>query len=131
VFIILQEHIQSCSFSPEGDVIIVGTKSGKWFVFDTMTRELLAQYVDGAEPIQTIQFSPDGSVLAIGSRDNNIYLYQPSKDFRRFARSGKCAGHSSFILHLDFSMDGSIIRSNSGDYEVLYCEWPSINFYCR
>jgi echinoderm microtubule-associated protein-like 1/2 len=91
-------------------------------VFDTMTRELLAQYVESSEAVQTIQFSPDGALLAIGSRDNYVYIYQPSKDFRRFAKIGKCSGHSSFILHVDFSMDGSILRSNSGDYEVLYCK---------
>ena len=33
-------------------------------------------------------------------------------------------GHSSFITHLDWSKDGNFIMSNSGDYEILYCEWP-------
>lgn len=31
-------------------------------------------------------------------------------------------GHSSFITHLDWSKDGKYIMSNSGDYEILYCE---------
>lgn len=31
-------------------------------------------------------------------------------------------GHSSFITHLDWSADGQYLRSNSGDYEVLYCK---------
>lgn len=31
-------------------------------------------------------------------------------------------GHSSFITHLDWSVDGQFIRSNSGDYAVLYCK---------
>lgn len=31
-------------------------------------------------------------------------------------------GHSSFITHIDWSKDGEHIRSNSGDYELLYCE---------
>lgn len=31
-------------------------------------------------------------------------------------------GHSSFITHLDWSKDGRFIMSNSGDYEILYCE---------
>lgn len=31
-------------------------------------------------------------------------------------------GHSSFITHLDWSKDGNFIMSNSGDYEILYCE---------
>lgn len=30
-------------------------------------------------------------------------------------------GHSSFITHLDWSVDGQNLRSNSGDYELLFC----------
>jgi echinoderm microtubule-associated protein-like 1/2 len=122
VILSLQESIQSCAFSPEGDVIVVGAKNGKWFAFDTVSQEQLSEHVDGSETIQTVQFSPDGTLLAIGSRDNYIYIYRPSEDFHNFAKVGKCSGHSSFILHVDFSMDGNILRSNSGDYEVLYCK---------
>ncbi|XP_041273219.1 echinoderm microtubule-associated protein-like 3, partial [Onychostruthus taczanowskii] len=35
---------------------------------------------------------------------------------------GASGGHSSFITHLDWSKDGRFIMSNSGDYEILYCE---------
>lgn len=31
-------------------------------------------------------------------------------------------GHSSYITHIDWSEDSQIFRSNSGDYEVLYCK---------
>lgn len=31
-------------------------------------------------------------------------------------------GHSSYITHLDWSPDNNFIMSNSGDYEILYCE---------
>ncbi|KAL4708209.1 hypothetical protein ACJJTC_016868 [Scirpophaga incertulas] len=34
------------------------------------------------------------------------------------------SGHSSYITHLDWSEDSQYIRSNSGDYEVLFCECP-------
>lgn len=32
-------------------------------------------------------------------------------------------GHSSYITHLDWSPDNNFIMSNSGDYEILYCEY--------
>lgn len=32
-------------------------------------------------------------------------------------------GHTSFVTHLDWSEDSHQLRSNSGDYEVLYCKW--------
>lgn len=114
------EQVQSCAFSPDGDAVAVGGMTGSWMVFDTMTREQVTQYVDGNEPIQTIKYSPDGKMLAIGSRDNNIYIYQVKDGGRKYARIGRCSGHSSYVTHLDWSNDSQILRSNSGDYEILY-----------
>lgn len=113
------EQVQSCAFSSDGEVIAVGGVTGAWLVFDTTTREMLAQHVDGNEPIQTIKFSPDGNLIAIGSRDNAIYIYQV-KDGRRFAKIGRMTGHSSYVTHIDWSDDSTLLRSNSGDYELLY-----------
>lgn len=31
-------------------------------------------------------------------------------------------GHSSFVTHLDWSTNSQYIVTNSGDYEILYCE---------
>jgi len=67
-----------------------------------------------------VRFSPDGKMLAIGSRDNIIYIYQVSDSYQKYNRIGRCSGHSSFILHLDWSSDSTFIQSNSGDYELLY-----------
>ena len=35
-------------------------------------------------------------------------------------------GHSSYITHIDWSEDGEVLRSNSGDYECLFCKYISI-----
>lgn len=116
----IAEQAQSASFSPDGSVIIVGCVLGRWLVMDAETREIYSVHTDGAEPIQVVKFSTDSHLLALGSRDNNIYLYQVGEDMRKYSRVGRCAGHSSFITHLDWSQDSQILRSNSGDYEVLY-----------
>lgn len=85
------EQVQSCAFSTTGTMIAVGTLTGKWLIFDTQTREAIAQHVDGQEPIQSIEFSPDGNLVAIGSRDNYIYVYQTGDERKRFAKVGRCA----------------------------------------
>ncbi|XP_017783168.1 PREDICTED: echinoderm microtubule-associated protein-like 2 isoform X2 [Nicrophorus vespilloides] len=113
------EQAHSIAFSSDGCVVVVGCLDGQWLVFDTQSREFLGKYKDGDEPIQTITFSPDGNLLAVGSRDNNIYIYQVSEQYR-FSRIGKCLGHSSFITHIDWAEDNQSLRSNSGDYELLY-----------
>ncbi|XP_033208456.1 echinoderm microtubule-associated protein-like 2 isoform X4 [Belonocnema kinseyi] len=114
------EQAQSVCFSPDGNIMVVGCTSGKWLVIDSETRELYSHHSDGNEPLQVVRFSPDGSMLAIGSRDNHIYIYQVNEDGTKYSRVGRCMGHSSFITHLDWSVDGQHLRSNSGDYEVLY-----------
>ncbi|XP_046432655.1 echinoderm microtubule-associated protein-like 2 isoform X2 [Neodiprion fabricii] len=122
------EQAQSVCFSPDGTVMIVGCTSGKCLAIDSETRELYTHHSDGSEPLQVVRFSPDGSSLAIGSRDNSIYIYQVNDDATKYSRVGRCMqkrtrgirGHSSFITHLDWSVDSQYLRSNSGDYELLY-----------
>ncbi|KAI8432436.1 hypothetical protein MSG28_004830 [Choristoneura fumiferana] len=116
----IEERAQCCAWSADGGAVAVGCLSGKWLVFEPNSRELLASHHDGTEPIQTIQYSPDNKYVALGSRDNFIYIYQLDDQGRRYTRIGKCLGHSSYITHLDWSEDSQYIRSNSGDYELLY-----------
>lgn len=89
-------------------------------IFDAQTRELLGWHTDGNEPIQVISFAPDGGMVALGSRDTHIYIYQVSEDGMKYTRIGRCSGHSSYISHLDWSLDNQTLRSNSGDYELLF-----------
>ncbi|XP_073982208.1 echinoderm microtubule-associated protein-like 2 isoform X3 [Rhodnius prolixus] len=114
------EQSQSATFSPDGQTVVVGCVSGKWLLMDADSREVTASHTDGNEPIQVVSFSPNGELLALGSRDNNIYVYQVGDTPRRYNRIGRCTGHSSFITHLDWATDSQHLRSNSGDYEILY-----------
>ncbi|XP_028133736.1 echinoderm microtubule-associated protein-like 2 isoform X1 [Diabrotica virgifera virgifera] len=116
----IEEQAHSVCYFHDGSCVIVGCLSGKWMVFDVQTRELLAQQVDGNEAIQVIRFSPDGSLVAFGSRDSQIYIYQVSDDGSKYTRVGRCSGHSSSVIHLDWATNNQTIRSNSADYELLF-----------
>ena len=73
------------------------------------------------EWIEDLKFSPDGQYLAVGSHDNKIYLYAVPA-FTQVAKFGKS---SSFITHIDWSLDSSAIRTNDGSYEILYYTIPA------
>ncbi|NXI46094.1 EMAL1 protein, partial [Galbula dea] len=117
---IIEDPAQSSGFHPSASVVAVGTQTGRWFVFDTETKDLVTVHTDGNEQLSVMRYSPDGNFLAIGSHDNCIYIYGVSENGRKYTRIGKCSGHSSFITHLDWSVNSQYLVSNSGDYEILY-----------
>ncbi|CAG10528.1 unnamed protein product [Tetraodon nigroviridis] len=121
----MEDAAQSAGFHPSGAVVAIGTQTGRWLVLDTDSKDLVTMHTDGNEQLSVLQYGPDGNFLAIGSHDNYIYIYAVSENGRKYSRVGKCSGHSSFITHLDWSVDSQYLVSNSGDYEILY--WiPSV-----
>lgn len=123
----MEDAAQTAGFHPSGAVVAIGTQTGRWLVLDTETKDLVTVHTDGNEQLSVIRYAPDGNFLAIGSHDDYIYIYAVTENGRKYSRVGKCSGHSSFITHLDWSVDSQYLMSNSGDYEILY--WiPSV---CR
>uniref|UniRef100_A0A8D2E2M2 Echinoderm microtubule-associated protein-like 4 n=1 Tax=Sciurus vulgaris TaxID=55149 RepID=A0A8D2E2M2_SCIVU len=122
---LVDEPGHCADFHPSGTVVAIGTHSGRWFVLDAETRDLVSIHTDGNEQLSVMRYSVDGTLLAVGSHDNFIYLYVVSENGRKYSRYGKCTGHSSYITHLDWSPDNKHIMSNSGDYEILY--WDIAN----
>ncbi|XP_041668066.1 echinoderm microtubule-associated protein-like 1 isoform X6 [Cheilinus undulatus] len=121
----MEDAAQSAGFHPTGAVVAIGTQTGRWLVLDTDSKDLVTVHTDGNEQLSVMSFGPDGNFLAIGSHDNYIYIYAVAENGRKYSRVGKCSGHSSFITHLDWSVDSQYLVSNSGDYEILY--WiPSV-----
>uniref|UniRef100_A0A3Q0T8B1 EMAP like 1 n=1 Tax=Amphilophus citrinellus TaxID=61819 RepID=A0A3Q0T8B1_AMPCI len=121
----MEDAAQSAGFHPSGAVVAVGTQTGRWLVLDTDSKDLVTVHTDGNEQLSVMRYGPDGNFLAIGSHDNYIYIYAVAENGRKYSRVGKCSGHSSFITHLDWSVDSQYLVSNSGDYEILY--WiPSV-----
>jgi len=59
----------------------------------------VATFTDSSEWIEVMAFSPDESMLAVGSHDNFVYVYKTSD----WTLKGKCKGHSSYIMALDWS----------------------------
>uniref|UniRef100_A0A4W4GHG4 HELP domain-containing protein n=1 Tax=Electrophorus electricus TaxID=8005 RepID=A0A4W4GHG4_ELEEL len=104
---------------------LVLIQCNEWLVLDTETKDLVTVHTDGNEQLSVMRYAPDGNFLAIGSHDNYIYIYAVAENGKKYNRVGKCSGHSSFITHLDWSVDSQYLVSNSGDYEILY--WiPSV-----
>ena len=44
---------------------------------------------------------------------------QVKEGYRKFTRQGRCLGHSSPVVHIDWSTDSQHIQTNSADHEVM------------
>uniref|UniRef100_A0A4W5QY94 EMAP like 2 n=1 Tax=Hucho hucho TaxID=62062 RepID=A0A4W5QY94_9TELE len=121
----IEDPGRSAGFHPSGAVLAVGTMTGRWLVLDTDTQDLVYMHTDGNEIISNVKYSPDGNFLAVGSHDNFVYIYAVTENGKKYSRVGKCTGHSSFVTHLDWSVDSQYIVTNSGDYEILFWEASS------
>lgn len=85
---------------------------------------------DFKESVSDVKFSPDGSMLAAGSNDNTICVYaitypQAEGESVSLRPINRLKGHSSYISHVDWSEDGTMLRSTCGAYELLY--WDAKN----
>lgn len=70
------------------------------------------------EWIEIMRYNAAGDKLAVGSHDNFIYLYNVGEE--KYTPYCKLRGHSSYITALDWSLDGDMIRSSCGAYELLF-----------
>lgn len=73
-------------------------------------------YSNSQQWISDIKYSEKH--MAAGSYDGIIYLY--GYEETTYQLITKLTGHSSFITHLDFSIDGKYIQSNSGAFELFF-----------
>uniref|UniRef100_A0A3B3BQZ1 EML-like second beta-propeller domain-containing protein n=1 Tax=Oryzias melastigma TaxID=30732 RepID=A0A3B3BQZ1_ORYME len=75
---------------------------------------------DRKEVIHELKFSPDSSFLAVGSNDGLVDVYAVSQ---RYKKVGECRS-SSFITHLDWSVDSRFLQTNDGAGERLFFRMP-------
>jgi len=109
---------RALAYSPSTKHIAVGHNDGTLTIragYDKLD-SILATIRDSSEWIEAMAYSPDGTKLAVGSHDNNIYVYDSSA----YKLLGKCTKHNSFIVSLDWSADGTFIRSVCGAHELLF-----------
>jgi len=111
------ERARCVAFSPSGSHMAVGMTSGTIRVLDFKTIEPIFTNKDLTQGVADLKFSPDGHWLAAASNDTFIDVFDRQKGY---AKTVRCAGHSSTVRHIDWSADSRIIQSNSSDYEILY-----------
>lgn len=114
--ITMESKCRAVAYHPDGSQIAVALYDGKLQVFSEDLKRVAAKVIVSSSWSQCLAYSPDGQILAVGCHDNVIYLLET----KSYACLAKCKGHHSFITGVDFSVDGRVLQSVSGDYELLF-----------
>eukprot|EP00873_Tetraselmis_striata_P042208 jgi/Tetstr1/462472/TSEL_007468.t1 len=109
---------RSVAWSPNGGHLAIGCKDGGLQVleFYPAMRQVFWGH-DTHSSIDELKYSPCGQFLAVASHDQCIYVYNVSKGY---SKVGRCVGHSSSVIHLDWSADSAVIQSSDTAKELLY-----------
>jgi len=129
------EQAVACAFSMDGRRLAVGTVSGKLIILKssddkgsyeaelqplrvTETKAARMPIHDCVSEISEIKYSPNNKMLAVASHDQMIDIYNCVAD--NYTRLARCRGHSSTVLHLDWSANSRVLQSSCAARELLY-----------
>ncbi|MEW5959909.1 MAG: NB-ARC domain-containing protein, partial [Chloroflexota bacterium] len=106
--------VNSVTFSPDGQLLAVGTEEGEIRLWQVATGQRAGLCRGHANAVQSVAFSPDGRLLASGSKDQTVRLWD--------AYTGQCLntlpGHTDWVRSVAFSPTGEILASGSDDQTV-------------
>ncbi|KAG7257658.1 hypothetical protein CRUP_015754, partial [Coryphaenoides rupestris] len=117
----MEEAVRSVAFNNDGSQLALGMKDGSFTVLRVRDMTEVVHIKDRKEAIHELKFSPDGSYLAVGSNDGLVDVYAVGQ---RYKKVGECSRCSSFITHLDWSVDSHFLQSNDGAGERLFYRMP-------
>ncbi|KAI4812331.1 hypothetical protein KUCAC02_023729 [Chaenocephalus aceratus] len=133
----MEEAVRSVAFSVDGYQLALGMKDGSFTVlrlycgvyrvllfFVCLFRDMteVVHIKDRKEVIHEMKFSPDGAYIAVGSNDGLVDIYAVAQ---RYKKVGECnSNSSSFITHLDWSLDSKTLQTNDGAGERFFYLMP-------
>ncbi len=100
-------------FSPDGRWIAAAIFGGKITIWDTVTGKSLASMDNN---VDLMAFSPDGTVFATSDWYGKIRLYNT----RNWHEIVTLDGHTTYLHSLEFTPDGRVLASSSGDETVRF-----------
>ena len=124
---------RACAWSPDGTQIAVGiggdpsmsTKDGAIIVLQAATLDVIFEDRKAKYTISDMRFSPGGTLLVVASRDGKVYLHDAKSESGsleqfRLLSIIELQVKESFVTHMDFNIDSTIIRFSTSTFDLLY-----------
>lgn len=113
--------VNLCSFSPDGKIMISGSKEGTIKVWDVeQNYKAIKEFSLGDDAISALHFNHKGDKISIGSLEG-LHIYN-SSTYKRIARKKKA--HVTFVKSGNFSPDDQFVVSSSWKENALVI-WES------
>ncbi|KAG0198636.1 hypothetical protein BGX28_007943, partial [Mortierella sp. GBA30] len=113
-FLMQESGVQSCAYSADGNIFVVGHTSGSINMYDTKTWTMAHTLEGHTDCVTSLVFSPCGSLLASGSDDKTVLLWGAKTGISKMTLSG----HTGIVTNVVFSPSGVWIASGSNDKTV-------------
>ncbi len=98
-------------FTPDGRWLVGGQASGKVFVWDAHSRQLVREIQAHSECANTFSFTPDGRIMASASCDKTVKLW----DTTTWQQIEAALEHPNKVHCCCFSSDGRLLATGSAD----------------
>jgi len=107
-----ESRIESITFSPDGQMLAVGTRDGLVHLWRISDGELLHTLKGHTDGVSALAFSPDGQILASGGwSDDIVQVWRVSDGELLHTLEGP-------VYSLTFSPDGQVLASGARDNPV-------------
>ncbi|KAK2658522.1 hypothetical protein Ddye_005055 [Dipteronia dyeriana] len=110
-----KKFVLSVAWCPHGRRLACGSMDGTISVFDVARAKFLHHLEGHSMPVRSLVYSPiDARVLFSSSDDTHVHMY----DAEGKSLVGAMSGHTSWVLSVDASPDGTAIATGSSDRTV-------------
>ncbi len=115
-FINTSGNVLSTSFSPQHNLLAIGTATNEVWLCESAGGTPLFTYRDHKDGVWSVVFSPNGRFLATSSDDQTIILWHMQKDIQAQRSERQFLGHTNRIKSVAFSPDSRLLASGSDDF---------------
>lgn len=100
---------RSCCFSPNDQILAVGTKLGKVVILSSTNLTKIVKIIsDRTSSRQCCTFSPSGDLLAVGSNDAKVHIYDVRKDYMLMGIGEK---NSAGVIQIDWTLNSQYLSA--------------------